>query len=57
MISCCHLNCTGYGVGYDDVTVHGSLDDLKFAAFYTVYVRHLSLTVSVPLSTVSHLYL
>jgi len=28
----------GYGVGYDDVVIHGSLDDLKFAAFYTVYV-------------------
>jgi len=45
--NCCHLNWTGYGVGYDDVIVHGSLDDLKFAAFYTVYVCRLSLTVTI----------
>ncbi|XP_052214021.1 apoptosis-inducing factor 3-like isoform X3 [Dreissena polymorpha] len=26
---------TGYGPGYDDVIVHGDLEDYKFAAFYT----------------------
>lgn len=26
---------TGYGPGYDDVIVHGDLDDQKFVAFYT----------------------
>ncbi|XP_060554576.1 apoptosis-inducing factor 3-like isoform X1 [Ruditapes philippinarum] len=26
---------TGYGPGYDDVVVHGDLDDMKFVAFYT----------------------
>jgi len=36
--NCCHFNYTGYGVGYDDIVLHGSLDDLKFAAFYTKYV-------------------
>jgi len=34
----CYFNCTGYGVGYDDVIIHGNLDELKFAAFYTKYV-------------------
>ena len=37
--SACIFNCEGYGVGYDDITVSGSLDDLKFTAFYTKYVR------------------
>lgn len=26
---------TGYGVGHDDVVLHGNLDELKFVAFYT----------------------
>jgi len=36
------FDCAGYGVGYDDVVIHGSLDDLKFAAFYTKCVSLLS---------------
>jgi len=28
------LRYTGYGVGYDDIYIHGNLDELKFAAFY-----------------------
>jgi len=32
------FGCAGYGVGYDDVIIHGNLDDLKFAAFYTKYI-------------------
>jgi len=34
----CSSLCTivvGYGPGYDDVVVHGDLDEYKFAAFYT----------------------
>lgn len=26
---------TGYGPGYDDVVVHGDLEDYKFVAYYT----------------------
>ena len=25
----------GFGMGYDDVVVHGNLDEYKFVAFYT----------------------
>jgi len=43
--NCYSFNHAGYAVGYDDTVVHGSLDDLKFAAFYTMYVWLLSETV------------
>ncbi|XP_053375535.1 apoptosis-inducing factor 3-like isoform X2 [Mercenaria mercenaria] len=29
------IRYTGYGVGYDDVVVHGDLEEQKFVAFYT----------------------
>jgi len=25
---------SGYGFGYDDIVIHGSLEDLKFVAYY-----------------------
>jgi NADPH-dependent 2,4-dienoyl-CoA reductase/sulfur reductase-like enzyme len=29
------LRYTGYGFGYDDVVIHGDVNELKFVAFYT----------------------
>ena len=29
------IRYTGFGLGYDDIVIHGDLDELKFIAYYT----------------------
>lgn len=26
---------SGYGMGYDDIVIHGDLDNMQFVAYYT----------------------